>query len=419
MSRRTLTDWLRWQESLHPSSIDLGLQRVEAVVGRLGLRPPPGQVLTVAGTNGKGSTLRFVESLLDCLGRRAGVYTSPHLIRYNERIRIDGREVGDAELVAAFEAVEQARRSDALTYFEFGTLAAFWLFSEARLDAWLLEIGLGGRLDAVNVVDADVALITTVALDHQQWLGDGLEQIAAEKAGIMRAGRPVFYGDAPVPVSIVQMAGKLDAPLNRYGYEFDFERQERTWNCHAPGRVFTGLPLPPPGDDVQLRNASLAIAGANSLEPEIPDAIVREAIVRTRLPAGRFQVVNRSRQWVLDVAHNPQAAALLSRRLHELETVATAVVIGMMADKDVAGFIRALNLDAQAWICCSLQDQRALPAPALMAQLKTLVDARVTVAGDVAAALEQADGVIPEGGRVLVCGSFHVVGPALDWLGLY
>ncbi len=419
MSRRTLEDWLHWQESLHPSSIDLGLQRVEAVAGRLDLHPPAGHVLTVAGTNGKGSTLCFAESLLDSLGLRSGVYTSPHLVRYNERIRVGGREVSDDELVEAFEVIDRARGNVSLTYFEFGTLAAFWLFSRARLDAWLLEISLGGRLDAVNTIDCDVALITTVAMDHQQWLGDSPEQIAVEKAGIIRAGRPVFYGDAPAPVAVLRIARELDSPLGRYGREYGYEKQDRSWTCRVPGRVFAELPLPAPGDDAQLRNASLAIAGVNALVSGLSDEAVRSALECSRLPAGRFQIVDREQQWILDVAHNPQAAAVLANRLRLLKNRPTIVVLGMMEDKDVPEFIRALKVDVQAWYCCPVEDRRGLSASALAAQLAPLVDGPVYVTEELATALEQAADAAGSGSRVLVCGSFHVVGPALDWLGLY
>ena len=222
MTARTLAEWLRWQESLSPHSVELGLERVSAVLDRLDVRPPAGRVVTVAGTNGKGTTVTLLQDMLLAAGRRPGLYTSPHLVHYNERIRLGGQAVSDAELVHAFEQVEAARGGVPLTYFEFGTLAAFSCFAQGRCDTWILEIGLGGRLDAVNVLAADLALITTIALDHQDWLGETIEEIAAEKAGIMRSGRPAFYADQPVPAAIRNHAATIGALLAVQGSDFSW-----------------------------------------------------------------------------------------------------------------------------------------------------------------------------------------------------
>lgn len=419
MARRSLSEWLRWQESLHPRWIDLSLDRVAAVAGRMGLGRPAGPVFTVAGTNGKGSTVALLEAWLRRQGRRTGAYTSPHLVAYNERVRVDGTEVSDAGLVAAFERVEAARGDTPLTFFEFGTLAALEVFRAAGCDARVLEVGMGGRLDAVNIVDPDFALITTVALDHQEFLGQTVEEIAAEKAGILRAGRPAFYGDWPVPAAVRDAARRLGTPLLCLGEDFDFTPGGHSWDWRGRAASLEGLRYPPAATAAQLRNVSLVLAALESYAPELlADVEGVSAIIATVRPPGRFQLVRREHEWILDVAHNPQAVATLRAQLDTLPAAAdSTVVLGLLGDKDLAAF--PAHLPARRWVTCGVDDPRARSGAAIAAALRGIGVEQVHEAGGVEAALALAGELTAPGGRIIVCGSFRVVGPALRWLGLY
>lgn len=421
MQRRSLDAWLRWQESLHPRLIDLQLDRVRDVAARLGRERPAGPVFTVTGTNGKGSTVALLDACLRRAGWRTGLYTSPHLLTYHERVRIAGEMVRDEALIAAFERVEQARGEVALTFFEFGTLAALEVFAAGAADAWVLEVGMGGRLDAVNIVDADVAIITTVDLDHQAYLGDTVERIAAEKAGIMRAGRPVLYGDWPVPQAIRDAAAACGAHLRCLGEHFDFTPAHPRWIWRSLQTVIDGLIYPPGATAAQLRNISVALAALECHGAGLPDdaAAVNELIVEAQ-PPGRFQIVPREQQWILDVAHNAQAAATLRAQLDTLAPAAdTTVVIGMLGDKDIGAFATALAPLATRWIVCSVDDARARDAASLAAELRSS-GIREVQAGDAPEeAFARAQAATAPGGRIIVCGSFRIVGPALHWLGIY
>ncbi len=420
MHKRSLADWLTWQATLNPAEIELGLERIATVLERLQLPPPP-KVLTVAGTNGKGSTVNFLDRLLRANQWRTGVYTSPHLRRYNERVRLNGLEASDSDLMRAFAQVDQARAEIPLTYFEFGTLAGLCLFAEAQLDAWILEVGLGGRLDAVNIVDPDVSLITTVDFDHQEWLGDSLEEIAAEKAGIMRAGRPALYGDEPVPQAVTGRAAKLGADLLLAGHDFGFRRAAAgRWCWRGPGMALDALPIPAPGDDAQLRNASLALAALASLDAALLDQDVVTTALSAPPPPGRCQRIQGRPEWLLDVAHNPQAARVLAQRCAQLPPVAeTTVVLGLLADKSVDGVVAALApLEPLRWITCTTASQRGREAQALAERLRALGLREVSAGGSVAEALADAARASAADGRIIVCGSFMVVGPALDWLAM-
>lgn len=397
------------------------------VLGRLGLQPPPGRVLTVGGTNGKGSTITLVHDCLRAAGGNPGLYTSPHLVEYNERIRIADRPVSDAALIRAFESVEAARQSVPLTYFEFGTLAALVSFAAAGCDTWLLEVGLGGRLDAVNVLDADVALITTIGLDHQEWLGTTIEEIAVEKAGILRAGTPAFYGDTPVPHAIRAEAGRLGANLQVYGTDFRYSRVATGGNwsfIHGTGRI-DGLRAPDSWTAAQYRNASLALAALATLMPAMPlTAPFLNPVLSGSTTPGRFQVVRREHDWILDVAHNPQAATVLREQLAALplpaaDPAAATVVIALLADKAIAEFVAELAPMAGQWIVSGVDDPRASSEGGMRAALAAAGIGAVAWEPTPAAAFERARTVTPAGGRIVVCGSFRIVAPALQWLGLY
>lgn len=418
--RRSLADWLRWQESLNPREIDLGLERVRSVAERLPITPPPGAVFTVAGTNGKGSTVAWLGRLLAAGGHRVGVYTSPHLVRYNERVRVGGRPVGDAALIEAFERTEAARGSLPLTYFEFGTLAALVIFTARDCSAWVLEVGLGGRLDAVNAVDPDFSLITTIGLDHQQWLGDSIDEIAAEKAGIMRADAPAFYGDADPPASLIDRAAALGTRLYRYGRDYAVDATDTGWSWRGASVRLEGLDLPQLADDVELRNAALAMAAIERFDAALLTRANTELSCSRSRPPGRFQVVPGERQWILDVAHNPQAARVLRQRLERLaDPRPTTAVIGMFADKAVEAFARELAPCVDRWVTTTLDGPRAMSAAATAARVAQATGQPVDRTDEPRDAFEAAVRLTAIGGRIVCCGSFQVVGPAIEWLGLY
>ena len=418
---RTLSEWLAWQASLNPREIDLGLERVRQVANRLSLSRPAIGLITVGGSNGKGSTVGIIESLCAANDLSTAVYTSPHLVRYNERMRLDGDEVDDDWLIEQFAAVDEARGETPLTYFEFGTLAALRGFSQAQVDVWILEIGLGGRLDAVNVIDPDISVVTTVALEHQDWLGDTIDEIAAEKAGILRRDRPAFYGDEPVPDGFRQAARSIGADLSCFDVEFGYTTDDHgTWTWRGLGTKLEGLPRPPMADSAQLRNISLALAAVEACDPQLVKRSAVEQMLAAPRPPGRFQVIDRERQWIVDVAHNPQAAGVLRQRLLDLEGHSPmTVVIGLLADKQVDGFVAQLVDLADRWLVCSVDTPRSRDAVELAAAISQAGGRNVRVAGAPEEAFSEALASSRPGERILVTGSFYIVGPALSWLGLY
>jgi dihydrofolate synthase/folylpolyglutamate synthase len=412
---RTLAEWLAYQETLHPRTIDLGLERVRVVAERLALLPPAGRTAIVGGTNGKGSTSAMLAELAQAHGLRVGLFTSPHLARYQERICVNGAEVEEATLCAAFAEIEAARGAETLTYFEFNTLAALLVFRAAGVDATVLEVGLGGRLDATNLVDADVAVLCSVAMDHSEWLGDTLEAIGREKAGIFRAGKPVILGDARMPDSVTQALVGLGCRPQIAGTHFAWRvRPDGSWDLHGAGLDFNALPPPSLQGSIQYRNASVAVAALRALiaprEPE-PQAIAG-ALRAVRLP-GRLQFVSGPVEWVFDVAHNEAAAAVLAAELRARPARGRTIsVFAVLGDKDAAAVAAELNDVVDQWLLCSLDGPRALPAEELRQRMGRL-RAKSELAGDVAAAVARATALAEEGDRVVVCGSFHTVGPAL------
>ncbi|MFC0269224.1 bifunctional tetrahydrofolate synthase/dihydrofolate synthase [Kushneria aurantia] len=410
---RTLTQWLAELEQRHLVTIDMGLERVGVVADRLELRDRPlaGRLVTVAGTNGKGSTAAMLEALGRAHGLTTALYTSPHLLRYNERLRIDGHEVEDRALIAAFERIDAARGDISLTYFEMGTLAALLIIAEHRPELAVLEVGLGGRLDATNVVDADVAIVTSVALDHADYLGDDLEQIGREKAGIMRSGRPAVLGSRDMVASVGDYARELGvarllAPGDDFTWHADGEGW--CWRCpvDAPARLEA---LPDPALPLDNAAAALMAFELAGVEP-VAEACSR-AFAGVQL-AGRMQWVGR---FCLDVAHNPHAADYLARHLAERPSVHRIALLGMLADKEAAGVIEALAPVVDAWLPVTLGGARGREA----ASLAALIEARhawVLYAADSPAA--GLDWLVAHNSEseVLVCGSFFTVAEALEWL---
>lgn len=406
-----LADWLSYQEQVHPRAIELGLDRVRRVAERLGLLPSTAVTLTVAGTNGKGSSTTLAAGIYSAAGYRTGRYLSPHLIRYNERIAIDGVEASDDALCAAFAAIEQARAEIPLTYFEFGTLAALKLFRDAGCAVQVLEIGLGGRLDAANIVDADCALITNIGLDHQDWLGPDREAIGREKAGIGRAGRPVIVAESDPPASVPQEIERIGAQLLRAGRDFDFERTQAGWHWRGAGaEPWENLPSPALAGAFQYVNAAGVLAAVHALRARLPVSpeAVREALRAMRLP-GRFE---RRGRHILDVAHNEEAARVLVATLRA-EPVAgrTLLVLGMLSDKPVEAVCAVLAPVVDAVWFAALPSSRGLSGEALAARA-----AAAGLAGSVAASVEDglraAQAQAAPGDRILVCGSFLTVSAA-------
>lgn len=371
----------------------------------------------VGGTNGKGSTAAYLEATLGAAGYRTGVYTSPHLLRYNERVRIAGVEASDADLVRAFERVDAARGETSLTYFEFGTLGAMLHFVDAGVDVAVLEVGLGGRLDAVNVFDADVAIVTSVDLDHTDYLGDTREQIGFEKAGIYRAGRPAICSDSTPPASLVGHARDIGADLRCIGLAFTAEREDGRWTYHGSGLDWRDLPLPAMAGDFQLRNAAGALAALEALRARLPvdAAAIRLGLARARLP-GRFQRISTAPEIIVDVAHNAEAARALAASLRAQPVSGrTLAVVGMLADKDAAAVFAALADQIDAWWTCAPDSPRARDAGALAAILREHAgEAPIRVRPDVNAALAEARGAARENDRILVFGSFYTVAAVLD-----
>jgi dihydrofolate synthase/folylpolyglutamate synthase len=417
MQSMGLEDWLRRQEALHPRAIDLGLDRVRKVLLRLGLRPSRAPVISVAGTNGKGSCVALLDSILAAAGYRVGTFTSPHLHRYNERIRVAGREASDASLVAAFERIEAAREDVSLTFFEFNTLAALLIFDTAGIDCAVLEVGMGGRLDAVNVVDADVALITSIGLDHCEWLGATTEAIGREKAGIMRPGRPVVFGSGVMPGSIQATADSLGARLLQPGRDFGHDVTPSGWSWWKGSTKQVDLPRPALAGGIQYANAAAVLAVLDELKTRLPvPGTAVEAGLRSVRLAGRFEVIPGDVPWVFDVAHNPDAARVLAVNLANSPCSGrTIAVCGILGDKDVAGIAAELRGTVDLWIPAGLPGPRAGSVGQLAERLAGAGVRVSATAPDVVGACERAAAEARPGDRVVVFGSFLTVGPAREW----
>ncbi len=371
MRYNTLGEWLAWQESLHVRAIDLGLERIRPVFQNLIKGSLAANCIVVGGTNGKGSTVAFLEAMYLAAGYRVGSYTSPHLFAYNERIKLDGKPVSDAQLCEAFERVDQCRGEVSLTYFEFGTLAAFDIFQRAGLDVAILEVGLGGRLDAVNLVDADVAIVTNVSLDHMDWLGETREQIAHEKFGIARPGRPLIFADEQQLANLDTLAQAID--LYRIGRDFGFEMQRASWQWWSREKNLYSLPLPKLPGRHQLKNATTALMVIHLLSDRLPVAMsnLRDGLRNAEL-AGRFQVlVDAEKLLIFDVAHNPDGIRVFVEQLNRLPRLGEHhLVLGMLADKDIETLAAMLRDVVDKWYLAGLDVPRGLGAEQLQRALQ-------------------------------------------------
>jgi dihydrofolate synthase/folylpolyglutamate synthase len=415
---KTLQEWLAFCEQLHPVAIDMGLDRVKAVAERMALRFDC-PVITVAGTNGKGSTCAMLEAILLEAGYKTGVYTSPHLVHFEERCRLHGTSASAQVLAQAFEAVEQARGEVSLTYFEFSTLAILKVMAEAGLDVAILEVGLGGRLDAVNIIDTDCAVITSIDIDHAAILGNDRETIGFEKAGIMRAGRPVVVSDPVPPQSVVDRAAAVGADLWRFGQDFNFSGDKQQWAWAGRGRRYAGMAYPALRGANQLVNASGVLAALEALRQRIPVTAqaVRNGLAMVELP-GRFQIVPGQPVLVLDVAHNPHSVAALAENLDAMGFYPTThAVFGAMADKDLAPMLARVNPLIDRWYFTDLPLPRAASAASLQQTWQgqnTRRDVASSLHADPMAALKAAIEAADPADRIVVFGSFYTVGGVLQ-----
>jgi dihydrofolate synthase/folylpolyglutamate synthase len=419
----TLDDWLQWLEVLHPKKIDLALERVHAVLAALGLKPPPYRVLSVAGTNGKGSSVAMLESIYRHAGYRVGAYTSPHLWRFNERIRVDGVEATDAELLRVFEAVDGARGETSLSYFEYATVAAMLYFAERGVAIVVLEVGLGGRLDAVNAMDADLALVSSIALDHQHWLGETRDAIGVEKAGILRAAKPAIMADPDPPPAFLRYATELGAELRRADLDFTCSRNaDGTWTYRSAAAQLERLPQPSLPGAVQYGNAAACVAAVEAMQPILPVAwdVLAPALTQVYL-AGRLQTEQiHGTEWVFDVAHNPAAAATLGSELARRPVPGRSIaIVGLMADKDIAGVLRPLIGIVDTWLVTHADTERASATSVLAATLRGLGCADISEFTSPELAYERALALAGAGDRVVTFGSFRIVGPVMTALRLY
>ena len=418
----TLERWLAWFETLHPKRIDLSLDRLTAVLDELGLRRPPFKVITVAGTNGKGSCVAMLESIYWHAGYDVGTFTSPHLWRFNERIRFNGVDASDQELITVFEQVDAALGAITLSYFEASFVAALEHFRHHKPDVVILEVGMGGRLDATNTVDADCALIVSIDLDHREFLGETREAIGREKAGIVRRGKPVVIADRAVPQSVLDHAAAEGANPQVIGRDFDFRRIGAGWRRSRDAAAAPTLPLPPFGGEEQFANAAACAAVVDSLGASlpVPDSALAAGIAHAYLK-GRLERVDREGvEWVFDVGHNPAAAAQLAASVSQLPRARrTWVVFAAMRDKDLAGVVQPFVSVADGWFVAQASSDRGATGEELRYLLASLGAKAIVVADSIEAAIELARGAAASHDRVVVYGSFHTVGAATEALRLY
>lgn len=414
MMHKTLHDWLSWQESLHLSAIDLGLDRIRIVAKRLNLLSPSFKIFTVAGTNGKGSTVAMLDSILRADGYITGVYTSPHIIRYNERIQVHGSQASDELICQAFAEIDQARGDISLTYFEFGSLAALLIFQQQNIDVAVLEVGLGGRLDAANLWDPDIAVITSIGIDHVAWLGNDREKIGFEKAGIMRSKQPIVCGDPEPPKSIAEHAQTINAHLIQYGEHYLWKKGIDNWSWQYGDLQYQHLPLPSLQGDIQLQNAATALTALAVSGLNISETAMREGLQNTVL-MGRLQKVQEEPEVLLDVAHNAHAAKELAIYLRNHKKQGkTRAVFSILADKNIEDVIPYLADVVDEWYVSTVNDPRALSSSSI---IKALQKMECTVSGSyntIDKAMDQALKQSLAKDRVVIFGSFLVISEVIS-----
>lgn len=409
-----LETWLCYLEQLHPSSIELGLERVKSVAERLDLLQPAPYIFTVAGTNGKGTTCRTLEMILLAANKRVGVYSSPHLLRFTERVRINNQESTPSDTVKAFAAIEKARGDVSLTYFEYATLAALYQFKQAQLDIVILEVGLGGRLDATNIVDADIAIITTIGIDHVEYLGNTRESIGQEKAGIFKPKSIAVVGEPEIPSSILDVAHAINCPIFAVNKDWSYQQIDKlSWQFNSSIKQYKNLPIP----HVPLDNAATAIAALSYSPFSITQKQIDSALEKTSL-IGRFQIIQSSPTVIVDVAHNPHAASYLVKQIEllkqqqQLKVGKVRFVIGMLKDKDIKSTLSIFNADQ--WYCASLYGERGCNADILKQFLQEENVANIATFDSVYEAYQKAMQEAKEDDIIVICGSFHTVSAVLD-----
>lgn len=405
-----LSEWLNWLQTLHVSNMDLSLERVSEVAERLKLLNPSASVVTVAGTNGKGSCVAGLEAIYLKAGYRVGVFTSPILFRHNEYIRIQGIDATDEQFCTAFEKIDDARGDITLTPFEFNALAAFYIFQQQKLDVWILEVGLGGRYDAVNVIDADIALVTSIGIDHVEWLGDTREKIAYEKAGVFRKDKPAVCGDFSPPITLIDYAKKIGAPLFCQQQDFGFEKLATTWNWWSEMSSFENLPL----TSLALQNMSTVLMAVQLLQKKLPvsEQVIKNALAKVKL-TGRIEVVPGDVIKIFDVSHNPASAEFLANWFREQPKLKTRAVFSMLADKDIPATISVVKEFIDEWHVAPLECARAASQEQLdaaFAKEKIKIHSYEKIIDAYHAALQQSE----HGTRVVIFGSFHTVAATLN-----
>lgn len=416
----TLQEWLAWQERLHFTAIELGLDRCRKVAEIMRLLPPAYFVISIAGTNGKGSTAVMLENILRSAGYRVGIYTSPHLIRYNERIKINGTEVDDDSLCMAFNRIDQARGNISLTYFEFGTIAAMDIFQNNKIDIAIMEVGMGGRLDAVNMLDANVSVITTIDLDHEQWLGHDRNSIGREKAGIFRPMRPAICADPEPPETVLETAALLGANLLRSGRDFSYETAKDSWSWRSGLTRFNRLPVPG-NHPYQIQNGACVLMVLQVIADFFPvqQQTIFEGLRNFHMP-GRFQLIPAEIPCIIDVAHNRQSAAVLAANIAALpKTGRIHMVLGMLKDKNHMAFMQELLACVDCWYLSTLEGVRGASSRDLADILHPLnLGAGIHQFDDVAGAMQAARAAAGTGDRIIVTGSFVTAGHAIRHLGI-
>lgn len=420
--RKDLNQWLAELEKIHPLAMDFKLERIQKVFQQLNVLPIAPFVITVAGTNGKGSTTNTMASICQSAGLSVGLYTSPHMHHFSERIQINGQNASDEEIIEAFEAIQTARGEITLTYFEFATLAAFYLFHKHQVDIAVLEVGLGGRLDATNIVNADLAVITPIDLDHTNFLGNTITDIAFEKAGIIKPNALAISAEAEPNISIIQQAQKNHAPLLHAGRDFQYHKvDDATWHYHHQDHSFT-FPMPKLQGDHQLQNSAAAITALlnSPIKDQLSESVIAQGLLNTQLK-GRFEkVIHQNTEFYFDVTHNPQGAAILHNLLKPYRAKGQKViaVLGMLQDKDAANLAIALKNDIDSWILASLEGDRGQTSEQLKARIEPFLNHNhnVLTENSVASACQKALNLKQNDDIILVFGSFHTVSEGLDWI---
>ena len=432
-----LSEWLHWQEALNPKEIDLDLQRIQIVASRLEILPPDNLTFLIGGTNGKGTTLALIEDMLIQKGLRVGSYTSPHLVNYNERICVNKKPISNSRLIDSFRLIESHRGDVLLTYFEFGTLAAFITLNDLNCDAWLIEVGLGGRLDATNIISPSISIITNIALDHQEWLGTSLEEIAKEKAGIISVKTPCIFGDFSLPESIEQTALEKQSDLHVLGRDYGLRHlkqrtigEPKTTVWHGKDVAINAIRVPSHWAEGEYCDLAIALMAIEIVDSKLlPTTKELNDLLKNFSVPGRFQIIEKKQTWILDVAHNPHAARNLSRRLHSLGFQENninplenghskfTVILSMMLDKDVIGFVKEIDQPfVTEWIVCEMDTPRSHSAEVLQKKLNDYGITNVRAEPELLEAFSNIKNRSKKNDRILVTGSFEIVGPAKKWL---